>query len=214
VGTGRGSSAMALFIVQTVGPHGSAVPPYRKVATRTCDMSRPDDSPELPISWNVAPTQPVYAVATSSSGTRKLRALRWGLVPSWTRDPRIAARLINARSETLGQRPAFRSLVSTRRALLPVSGFYEWRRPDPGGSSLKQPFYFQRADGKPLVFAGLWDLWLDAQGRPLRSCTILTVAANKTMAPVHHRMPSFSLGKLGTSGCDLSRSAVPGSTSC
>jgi putative SOS response-associated peptidase YedK len=147
------------------------------------------DAPELPISWNVAPTQPIYAVATSSNGARKLRALRWGLLPSWARDPRIGARLINARSETLVQRPAFRSLVGTRRALLPVSGFYEWRRPEPGSPAPKQPFYFHRADGEPLVFAGLWDLWHDAEGRPLRSCTIITVAANKTMGPVHHRMP-------------------------
>jgi putative SOS response-associated peptidase YedK len=147
------------------------------------------DAPELPISWNVAPTQPVYAVATSSKGTRKLRALRWGLIPSWAEGPRIGAKLINARSETLAQRPAFRSLVGTRRALLPVSGFYEWRRPEPPSLAPKQPFYFWRADGQPLVFAGLWDLWLDAEGRPIRSCTIITTAANNTMAPVHHRMP-------------------------
>ena len=147
------------------------------------------DAPELPISWNVAPTQPVYAVATSSTGARKLRALRWGLIPSWAKDPRIGARLINARSETLAERPAFRSLVGTRRALLPVSGFYEWRRPEPGSPTSKQPFYFYRADGEPLVFAGLWDLWHDAEGRPLLSCTIITTAANKTIAPVHHRMP-------------------------
>jgi putative SOS response-associated peptidase YedK len=111
------------------------------------------------------------------------------LVPSWAKDSRIGARLINARSETLAQRPAFRSLVSTRRALLPVSGFYEWRRPEPGSPARKQPFYFHHADGEPLVFAGLWDLWLDAEGQPLRSCTIITTAANKTMASVHHRMP-------------------------
>jgi putative SOS response-associated peptidase YedK len=147
------------------------------------------DAPELPISWNVAPTQPIYAVATSSNGNRKLRALRWGLVPSWAKDPRIGAKLINARSETLAQRPAFRPLVSTRRALLPVSGFYEWRRPDTSAPASKQPFYFHSADDEPLVFAALWDLWLDAEGRPLRSCTIITTAANKTMAPVHHRMP-------------------------
>jgi putative SOS response-associated peptidase YedK len=148
------------------------------------------DAPELPISWNVAPTQPVYAVATSSKGARKLRALRWGLIPSWAEGPRIGAKLINARSETLAQRPAFRSLVGTRRALLPVSGFYEWHRPEPSSPlAPKQPFYFRRADGQPLVFAGLWDLWLDAEGRPIRSCTIITTAANNTMAPVHHRMP-------------------------
>lgn len=147
------------------------------------------DAPELPISWNVAPTQPVYTVATSSGGKRKLGALRWGLVPSWAKDPRIGTRLINARSETLTKRPVFRSLISTRRALLPVSGFYEWRRPVPGSPALKQPFYFHRADDEPLVFAGLWDLWLDAEGRPLRSCTIITTTANGAVAPVHSRMP-------------------------
>jgi putative SOS response-associated peptidase YedK len=73
--------------------------------------------------------------------------------------------------------------------LVPVSGFYEWRRPTPGNQAGKQPFYFQRADGGPLALAGLWDLWLDAEGRPLRTCTIITTAANRTMAPVHHRMP-------------------------
>jgi putative SOS response-associated peptidase YedK len=82
------------------------------------------DTPELPISWNVAPTQPVYAVATSSTVSRKVPALRWGLVPSWANDPRIGARLINARSETLTKRPAYRSLITARRALVPVSGFY------------------------------------------------------------------------------------------
>jgi putative SOS response-associated peptidase YedK len=81
------------------------------------------DAPELTISWNVAPTQPVYAAATSSNGSRKLRALRWGLVPSWAKDPRFGSRLINARSETLAQRPAFRSLVSNSRAVRPLSGF-------------------------------------------------------------------------------------------
>jgi putative SOS response-associated peptidase YedK len=147
------------------------------------------DTPELPISWNVAPTRPVYAVATSSGGSRKLRALRWGLVPNWAKDPRAGAKMINARSETLTKRPAFRSLISTRRALLPVSGFYEWRRSQSSGPTPKQPFYFHRADGEALVFAGLWDIWYDAESRPLRSCTIITTTANETMAPVHHRMP-------------------------
>jgi putative SOS response-associated peptidase YedK len=147
------------------------------------------DAPDLPISWNVAPTQPVYLVATSSGGARRLRALRWGLVPSWAKDPRIGGRLINARAETLSRKPAFRSLVDRRRALLPVSGFYEWRRPAPENGNVKQPFYFHRPDSGLLVFAGLWDLWLDAEQRPLRSCTVITTMANKTLAPVHHRMP-------------------------
>lgn len=147
------------------------------------------EAPELPISWNVAPTQPVYAVAVSFSGARRLRALRWGLVPSWAKGPGVGSRLINARSETLARKPAFRSLVLSRRALVPVSGFYEWRRPQPGEQAGKQPFYFHRAAGGPLVLAGLWDLWRDAEGRPLRTCTIITTGANATMAPVHHRMP-------------------------
>ena len=103
--------------------------------------------------------------------------------------PAAGAKLINARAETLTRRPTFRSLVERRRALVPASGFYEWRRPGPDNGNYKQPFYFQRADTGPLVFAGLWDLWQDAEGLPLRSCTIITTSANQMMAPVHHRMP-------------------------
>jgi putative SOS response-associated peptidase YedK len=147
------------------------------------------DAPELPASWNVAPTQPIYTAATSSTGVRRLRALRWGLVPNWAKDPRVGAKLINARSETLHQRPAFRSLVGAHRAIVPVSGFYEWRQTGLGPEKVKQPFYFYRAGGGPLAFAGLWDIWFDAEGQPLRSCTIITTTANETMAPVHNRMP-------------------------
>jgi putative SOS response-associated peptidase YedK len=134
------------------------------------------EAPELPISWNVAPTQPVYTVAVSSGGARRLRALRWGLVPSWAKDPRAGSRLINARSETLAKKPAFRPLLRARRALVPVSGFYEWRRPQPGQAAGNQPFYFHSVDDEPLVLAGLWDLWRDAQGAALRTCTIITTA--------------------------------------
>ena len=104
--------------------------------------------------------------------------------PAWPR-----SRLINARAETLHDRPAYRSLVGSRRALLPFSAFYEWRRPGPGGPSTKQPFYFYRPDGDPLVFAGLWDIWHDAEGEPLRTCAIITTTANNTLATVHQRMP-------------------------
>jgi putative SOS response-associated peptidase YedK len=147
------------------------------------------EAPELPISWNLAPTQPVYAVAVSSGGARRLRALRWGLVPSWAKGPRAGSRMINARAETLADKPAFRPLLGARRALVAVSGFYEWRRPRPGEAPGSQPFYFYPADGGPLVLAGLWDLWRDAGGAALRTCTIITTTANATMAPVHHRMP-------------------------
>jgi putative SOS response-associated peptidase YedK len=151
------------------------------------------DAPDLPPSWNVAPTQPAYAVASSLSGVRRLRVLHWGLVPNWSQGPAIGAKLINARAETVSGKPAFRSLVERHRALVPVSGFYEWRRPGVNGDGSKQPFYFRRPDGGPLVFAGLWDLWKDAESRPLRSFTIITTAANQTMAPVHHRMPAVLL---------------------
>jgi putative SOS response-associated peptidase YedK len=147
------------------------------------------EAPELPISWNVAPTRPVYAVTTGRDGARKLRALSWGLVPSWAQDRRIGARLINARAETVTGKPAFRSAVRSRRALLPVSGFYEWRRPEPGTRAHGQPFFFHAADGQPLVFAGLWETWRDAEGHAIHSCSIITTTANQTVAPVHHRMP-------------------------
>ena len=184
---GHISTASLAYACGVCGRTSSTTP--RDTLARLLDAEEVD-APELPISWNVAPTQPIYALAISSSGTRKLRALRWGLIPSWAKDPRIGTRLINARAETLTKKPAYRSIISTRRALVTVSGFYEWRRPAPGSPFGKQPFYFHRADDEPLVFAGLWDLWLDAQGQPLRSCTIITTSANKTMAPVHHRMPA------------------------
>jgi putative SOS response-associated peptidase YedK len=115
--------------------------------------------------------------------------MRWGLVPSWADDPRIGSRLINARAETLDQKPAFRTLLARRRALLPFSGFYEWHRTGTQRVGRSQPHYFCRVDGQPLVFPGLWDTWRDAEGQPLRSCTIITTAANAVVASVHRRMP-------------------------
>lgn len=149
------------------------------------------DAPELPKRWNVAPTQDLYVAATTSEGTRKLRALRWGLVPSWADDPTIGSRLINARAETLTTKPAFRPLINRRRALIAVSGFYEWRRAEPGDKGRGRPHYFHGGSGEPLVFAGLWDIWYDAEGRALRTFTIITTKANRTVARVHHRMPAI-----------------------
>jgi putative SOS response-associated peptidase YedK len=131
----------------------------------------------------------VYALIADRRGARTLSALRWGLIPHWATDARIGSRLINARGETAAQRPAFRDAVSARRAALVFDGFYEWRRPGPGQKGRAQPFYFHRADGQPLVLAGLWDTWYDGEGQPLRTCAIVTTSANTTMAPVHHRMP-------------------------
>jgi putative SOS response-associated peptidase YedK len=107
------------------------------------------DSPQLPPSWNVASTQDIYVAATSSSGARKLRALRWGLVPHSAKDPRAGSRLINARAETLAERPAYRGLLRSHRGLAVFSGFYEWWRPGTGVKVGKQPYYFRLANGGP-----------------------------------------------------------------
>jgi putative SOS response-associated peptidase YedK len=147
------------------------------------------DAPELPPSWNVAPTQPAYVAATASSGERRLRAMRWGLVPNWAKDIRTGSKLINARAETLSGKPAYREALRWRRGLAVFDGFYEWRLADRGVKAPSQPHYFRSADGRPLVFAVLWDTWWDAEGQPVRTFSIVTTAANETVAPVHHRMP-------------------------
>jgi putative SOS response-associated peptidase YedK len=136
-------------------------------------------------SWNVAPTDPVYAVAVRR-GARTLGTFRWGLVPSWAKDPGVGARMINARAETLTKKfgPAF----ERRRCLIPADGFYEWEKLDDG---TRQPYYIHRADGAPLTFAGLWEFWRDPRdnGRELRTCTIITTDANDLVRPIHDRMP-------------------------
>jgi putative SOS response-associated peptidase YedK len=142
----------------------------------------------LPPRWNVAPTDPVYAVA-EHKGRRQLGAFRWGLVPFWARDTSVGSRLINARAESVVTKPAFRRAFERRRCLLPADGFYEWQRL-PGGR--RQPWFVHRADGAPMAFAGLWEVWrdpADPDAEPLRSCTIVTTEANELLAPVHDRMP-------------------------
>jgi putative SOS response-associated peptidase YedK len=134
--------------------------------------------------YNVAPTQPVAAVIERER--RTLEWLQWGLVPSWAPGPEGAARMINARAETLATRSAFREALRRRRCLVPASGFYEWH----GEAKRRQPIYFSAADGRPLGLAGLWETWVPEQGEPLRTCTIVTVPANPTVARYHERMPA------------------------
>jgi putative SOS response-associated peptidase YedK len=141
-------------------------------------------------SWNVAPTDPVPSVLVRRE-RRLLGWLRWGLVPSWAKDARGAARSINARSESLASKPAFRSAFARRRCLLPADGFYEWQRLADG---TRQPWLFRRADGAPLAMAGLWEVWRDPsvaehEGELLRTCAVVTTGANTLMAPIHDRMP-------------------------
>ncbi len=134
--------------------------------------------------YNIAPTQPVAAVRVQD-GQRELTMLRWGLVPHWAHDTRSAARMINARAETVTEKPAFRTAFKYRRCLIPASGFYEWQVTASG----KQPHYFQLADGALFAFAGLWEQWAAADGSTLESCTVITTAANATVQPIHERMP-------------------------
>lgn len=133
--------------------------------------------------YNGAPTQN-FGVITSDEPS-KLSFLRWGLVPTWAKDPRDAARMINARAETVREKPAFRNAFVHRRCLIPADGFFEWKKS--GGS--KQAWRIVMANGLTFAFAGIWEEWKDAEGRPLRTFSILTTSANELMKDIHDRMP-------------------------
>jgi putative SOS response-associated peptidase YedK len=137
----------------------------------------------LPASWNVAPTDPVYAVA-EHKGRRLLGTFRWGLVPPGARDPARGPRPINARAETLVERQIFRDAFARRRCLLPADGFYEWETRD----GRKQPYFIAPRDGGVMAMAGLWSTWRHEE-TTLRTCAIITTSANQTVAPLHDRMP-------------------------
>lgn len=155
--------------------------------------------------WNVAPSRPLLVALTrrpqvdadvDTAPERVLTVLRWGLVPRWAKDPRIGNRMINARAETVADKPAFRTLLTRHRCLVAVDGFYEWRRRPRGeaGAGGSTPYYFARADGDPLLLAGLWDVWQvpGGDGDPdsrLRTCTVITTASGPDVAAVHDRMP-------------------------
>ncbi|MDQ3653273.1 MAG: SOS response-associated peptidase [Acidobacteriota bacterium] len=134
--------------------------------------------------YNIAPTQDVAAVR-ETSGERELRMLRWGLVPAWSKDVEIGSRLINARAETVTEKPSFREAFKRRRCLIPSEGFYEWKRE----GTRKQPYYFRMKDKRPFAFAGLWERWEGHGQKVIETCTILTTEANEVLAPVHDRMP-------------------------
>lgn len=142
--------------------------------------------PSLSPRYNIAPSQEVAAVRISAEGqARELALPRWGLVPSWAKDLSFGDRMINARSETAAEKPAFRSAIRRRRCLVPASGFYEWKRTN----GRKQPYYVRRPDGKPFAFAGLWESWEGPGAAAVESCTILTTSANELLLPIHDRMP-------------------------
>jgi putative SOS response-associated peptidase YedK len=136
--------------------------------------------------YNIAPMQDVPVVRLNGSGERELAQVRWGLVPRWAKDPSIGARLINARAETLFDKPAFRMAIRRHRCLLPSDGFYEWKQV-PGAA--KQPMHIGMADGEPFALAGMTERWLSPEGEVLDTCAIVTTEANSLLAPLHDRMP-------------------------
>lgn len=140
--------------------------------------------PELVPRFNISPTQGAPVVRLLD-GARRLDLLTWGLVPSWADDRKIGQRLINARSETVADKPAFRGAYKRRRGLVVADGFYEWRKE----GARKQPVWFHLADQGVFTFAGLWERWVSPDGEVVDSCTILTTAANELVRPVHDRMP-------------------------
>lgn len=144
------------------------------------------EPPSLAAHYNVTPGQDIAAVRVDRDGVRRLRALRWGLVPFWAKDATIGRRLINARLDSLASKPAFREALTRRRCLIPASGFYEWGV-DPTGK--KQPFFIRPRSEPLLVIAGLWERWRQQGGEPLETCVIVTTDANALLAPIHDRMP-------------------------
>ena len=172
-----------------------------------------NDLPPVP-NFNVCPTVPVHAVIQGGgAGTRRrLVALRWGFVPHWYKTPSDGPLLINARAETLAEKPAFREACRARRCLIPATGFYEWTK-DAQGARL--PWYIYRPDGAPVVFAGVWQDWTGADDTHLSTCAIVTTAANDPMQAIHHRMPVILepgdwplwLGEAGLGAARLMRAA-------
>jgi len=141
--------------------------------------------PVIEARYNIAPSQPVPVIRQNPAGRREMVLVRWGLIPSWSKGPDSRYSMINARAETVAQKPAYRSAFRYKRCLIPADGFYEWRAAGVG----KQPYVLRPRDGRPLALAGLWEHWQDADGNELESCTILVREANSQVQAVHERMP-------------------------
>ncbi|MEO0456996.1 MAG: SOS response-associated peptidase [Cyanobacteria bacterium P01_A01_bin.114] len=138
--------------------------------------------------YNIAPSQPVSAIAQPGT-TREYRIFQWGLVPSWSKDPSIGSRMINARAETAAEKPSFRAAFKRRRCLIVADGFYEWQKSGGSVGKQKQPYYIQLEDQSLFGFAGLWEQWESGDGSYLETCTILTTEPNDLMQTIHNRMP-------------------------
>jgi len=139
----------------------------------------------IPPRYNIAPTQLVLVLRNDLDNNRQLSYLKWGLIPYWAKDAAIGNHMINARSETVDQKLAFKSAFKHRRCIIPASGFYEWQKVE----GKKRPHYITLKDGSPMMFAGLWDRWTSPEGNVIESCTILTTISNELIQTLHDRMP-------------------------
>jgi putative SOS response-associated peptidase YedK len=142
------------------------------------------NQPNFPPRYNVAPTQPVPIVRVVE-GNREFALVRWGLIPSWVKDPRTFTLLINARGESAAEKPAFKNAMKRRRCLFPADGFYEWKR----DGAHKQPYFVRLKGGGPLAFAGLWETWMGPNGEEQETAAIVTTSASQSIAHIHDRMP-------------------------
>lgn len=147
------------------------------------------DFPEITPRYNIAPTQKVLAVRQREACGAEALELRWGLIPSWARDTKLAATMINARCDSVADKPAFRAAFKKRRCLVLADGFYEWKKGE-SKKAPKQPYHIRMRDFRPFAFAGLWEFWKGPDAaEPIESCTILTTDANDIVRPLHDRMP-------------------------
>ena len=174
--------------------------------------AQPDnDLPDVP-NYNVCPTTNIHVVTSTEEADRRLVSMRWGLLPRWYKKPNGGPLLINARAETIAEKPAFRDAVRKRRALVVATGFYEWTKTEDGA---RDPWYITPVDNAPLVMAAVWQEWSNPEGDTLRTCALVTTAANDTMAQIHHRMPGILspddwplwLGEAGHGAATLMRAA-------
>jgi putative SOS response-associated peptidase YedK len=148
------------------------------------NLSEPPPA-ELTPRYNIAPSQAVAVIANSER--RALEFFKWGLIPSWAKDPKIGNRLINARAETLAEKPSFRAALKKRRCLILADGFYEWKKE----GQTKTPMYLKLKEGQPFAFAGLWETWKSPDDELIKSCTIITTAPNALVKKIHDRMPAI-----------------------
>lgn len=151
------------------------------------DLFKTANAIDFPPRHNIAPTQPIVAIM-EEQGMRVAKLVRWGFVPGWVKDPREFPLLINARAESMAEKPAFRDALKHMRCVIPASGYYEWRT---GPDKTKQPYYITMADGEPMALAGLYSIWVGPDGEEVDTAATITVAANPDLAVIHDRMPAI-----------------------